>query len=69
MISVLILVASALPDPIITGAAALCVLCGIILLGGHSVVRFPLRLLRSLKRGGPHRQAVASGLPSRAELE
>ena len=46
---VLSLLANAGADNLLTGAAALSVLCGIALLGGRSVIGVPLQFFRSLR--------------------
>lgn len=59
-ISMSSLLCSAAPDVTMAGAAAFAVFCGIVLMGGRSVVSRPLRLLSNLYSRSPRR--VASNL-------
>ena len=58
MIANLVLFASAAPDQMLAGAAVLATICGIVLLGGRSVISLPLQVLWSLKPRHPHRMAA-----------
>jgi len=53
-----ILLSYAEPDLLMTGAAVSAVLCGIVLMGGRSVVGRPLRLLSNLCRRSLRRETV-----------
>jgi len=69
MVSMLLLFASAVADPAVTGAAALAVLCGVVLLGGRSVIGFPLRLVRSLKPSVRDSEQILLDLRSQGDRE
>jgi hypothetical protein len=69
MVSTLLLFAEASPDPMVAGGAALAVLCGVVLLGGRSVVGLPLRLVRSLKSRELDSEPVIIALPSHGESD
>jgi hypothetical protein len=52
MLSTLLLFSDATPDQMVAGAA-LAVICGIVLLGGRSVIGVPLQFIRSLRSRAP----------------
>jgi hypothetical protein len=47
------------PELMMAGSAAFAMLCGIVLMGGRSVVGLPLRVLRNFRGRGVPREPVA----------
>jgi hypothetical protein len=56
----LLLLSFAAPDLMMAGAAVFATLCGIVLMGGRSVVGRPLRMLSHLRTRNLHRQEIVS---------
>jgi hypothetical protein len=69
MISMVLLLADASPDPLVAAAAALAILCGVVLLGGRSVVGLPLRIIRSLKPREMGPEPIVIALPSPGDCD
>jgi hypothetical protein len=69
IVSTILLFAEASPDPLVAGGAALAMLCGVVLLGGRSVVGLPLRLFYTLKPRALGSEPAVIALPSRGDRD
>ena len=62
----LVLFSYAAPD-LMTGAAVFAMLCGVVLMGGRSMVGRPLRMLSNFYNRGLHREPVVCVTVPRAD--
>ena len=70
MIANVILAATTVSDQMVAGAAMFAMVCGVVLMGGRSVIALPLRILQNCFKGQKlgHEAAVVAARFDRKQL-